>query len=79
VGATIYAFLLLATAFVIGAIAIIVGWVSPITAFLLPAFTLPTAIFFHNNLGAHTQTLMFPKNGWITGAYLLLAADGGTA
>jgi len=61
---------------VVGAIAIIVGWKTRITAFLLAGFTLLTAFFFHNNLGDQTQTLMFLKNVSITGAFLLLVANG---
>ena len=61
---------------VLGAIAIIVGWKTRIMAFLLAGFTLLTAFFFHNNLGDQTQTLMFLKNVSITGAFLLLVANG---
>jgi putative oxidoreductase len=61
---------------VFGAISIIVGWKTRITAFLLAGFTLLTAFFFHNNLGDQTQTLMFLKNVSITGAFLLLVANG---
>jgi putative oxidoreductase len=61
---------------VLGAISIIVGWKTRITAFLLAGFTLLTALFFHNNLGDQTQTLLFLKNVSITGAFLLLLANG---
>ena len=61
---------------VFGAISIIVGWKTRIAAFLLAGFTLLTAFFFHNNLGDQTQTLMFLKNVSITGAFLLLVANG---
>lgn len=61
---------------VLGAIAIIVGWNTRITAFLLAGFTLLTAFFFHNNFGDQIQTLMFLKNVSITGAFLLLVANG---
>ena len=61
---------------VLGAISIIVGWKTRITAFLLAGFTLLTALFFHNNLSDQTQTLLFLKNVSITGAFLLLLANG---
>jgi putative oxidoreductase len=61
---------------VLGAIAIIVGWNTRITAFLLAGFTLLTAFVFHNNFGDQIQTLMFLKNVSITGAFLLLVANG---
>lgn len=61
---------------VLGAIAIIVGWKTRITAFLLAGFTLLTALFFHNNLGDQIQTLMFLKDVSISGAFLLLVAHG---
>ena len=61
---------------VLGAIAIIVGWNTRITAFLLAGFTLLTAFVFHNNFGDQNQTLMFLKNVSIAGAFLLLVANG---
>ena len=61
---------------VVGAIAIIVGWKTRITAFLLAGFTLLSALFFHNNFGDQNQTLMFLKDVSITGAFLLLVANG---
>jgi putative oxidoreductase len=61
---------------VLGRISIIVGWKARITAFLLAGFTLLRALFFHNNLGDQTQALLFLKNVSITGAFLLLLANG---
>jgi putative oxidoreductase len=59
-----------------GAISIIVGWKTRVTAFLLAGFTLLTALIFHNNFADQIQMLMFLKNVSIAGAFLLLAANG---
>lgn len=61
---------------VIGGIAIMVGWKTRITAFLLAGFTLLTAFVFHNNFADQTQAIMFLKNVSITGAFLLLVGRG---
>ena len=61
---------------VLGAIAIIVGWKTRITAFLLAGFTLLAALLFHNNFADQIQMIMFLKNVAITGAFLLLVANG---
>jgi putative oxidoreductase len=60
---------------VLGAIAIIVGWNTRITAFLLAGFTLLTAFSSHDHLGDQIQTLMVS----IAGAFLLLVANGAGA
>ncbi|SEM52175.1 putative oxidoreductase [Pseudoxanthomonas sp. GM95] len=59
-----------------GSIAIILGWQTRVVAFLLAGFTLLTALLFHTNLGDQMQQLMFMKNLAITGAFLLLVANG---
>ena len=59
-----------------GAISIIVGWKTRVTAFLLAAFTLLTAFIFHNNFADQIQMLMFLKNVSIAGGFLLLVANG---
>src|ERR1700730_14332275 len=61
---------------VIGAIAIMLGWKTRITAVLLAVFTLLTAVIFHNNFGDQIQLIMFLKNVSIAGAFLLLVANG---
>jgi putative oxidoreductase len=61
---------------VFGAAAIIAGWQTRITAFLLAGFTLLSAVLFHNNLGDSVQQIMFLKNIAITGGFLLLVVNG---
>ena len=61
---------------VLGGIAIIVGYRTRITAFLLAGFTLLAALIFHHNLGDQIQMIMFLKNVAITGAFLLLVVHG---
>jgi putative oxidoreductase len=61
---------------VIGALAIMLGWYTRITAFLLAGFTLLTALLFHSNFADQVQAIMFLKNVSISGAFLLLVANG---
>jgi putative oxidoreductase len=61
---------------VLGALAIIVGWKTRLTAFLLAGFSLLTAVIFHSNFGDQLQMIMFFKNVSIAGGYLLLVANG---
>ena len=64
---------------VLGAIAIIVGWKTRITALLLAGFTLLAGVLFHSNFGDQIQMIMFLKNVSITGGFLVLAANGAGA
>ncbi|MBV8500675.1 MAG: DoxX family protein [Paucibacter sp.] len=59
-----------------GAIAIMTGWKTRITAFLLAGFTLVSALVFHNNFADQIQMIMFLKNVSITGAFLMLMVNG---
>ncbi len=61
---------------VLGAIAIVAGWQTRITAFLLAGLTLLSALFFHNDFGDQVQSVMFLKNVSIAGGFLLLVANG---
>jgi putative oxidoreductase len=61
---------------VLGALAIVVGWQTRVTAFLLAGFTLLSAALFHNDFGDQIQTIMFLKNVSIAGGFLLLVAHG---
>jgi putative oxidoreductase len=61
---------------VLGALAIIIGWQTRVTAYLLAGFCLLTAIIFHNDFGNQIQMTMFLKNLSIAGGFLLLAANG---
>jgi putative oxidoreductase len=61
---------------VLGAIAIIAGWKVRVVAALMAGFTLLTGLVFHNNFGDQIQMIMFLKNVSITGAFLMLVANG---
>ena len=61
---------------VLGAIAIVAGWQTRITAFLLAGLTVLSALFFHNDFGDQAQSVMFLKNVSIAGGFLLLVANG---
>jgi putative oxidoreductase len=61
---------------IIGSIAIIIGFKTRITAFLLAGFTLLAAYFFHNNSADQIQSILFMKNVAIAGGFLFLVANG---
>src|ERR1700688_4912690 len=61
---------------VLGAIALIVGWKTRVTAFLLAGFTLLTGLVFHNHFADQIQEIMFLKNVAIAGGLLLLVVHG---
>ena len=61
---------------VLGSLAVIVGWHARVAAFLLAGFTLLAASLFHNNFGDQIQMIMFLKDVAITGAFLMLVANG---
>ena len=61
---------------VLGAIAIIVGWQTRVTALLLAGFTLLSALVFHTNFADQIEMIMFFKNVAIAGGFLLLVAHG---
>lgn len=61
---------------ILGSIAIVIGWRTRFVAFLMAGFTLLTALVFHTNFSDSTQQLMLLKNVSITGAFLLLVANG---
>ena len=63
----------------LGSIAIILGWKTRVVSLLLAGFTLASAVLFHNNFTDQTQMVMFLKNLSITGAFLMLAANGAGA
>jgi len=64
---------------VLGALAIIAGWQTRITALLLAGYSALTALIFHANFADQIQMIMFLKNVAITGGFLLLAANGAGA
>ena len=59
-----------------GALAIIAGWQTRWVSIALAGFTMLTALAFHNNFADQIQMIMFMKNVSITGAFLMLAANG---
>ena len=61
---------------VLGGLAILVGWKTRVTAFLLAGFTLLAAVLFHADFGDQMQSIMFMKNLALAGAFLLLVALG---
>jgi putative oxidoreductase len=61
---------------VLGAIAIILGWQTRITALLLAGYALLTALVFHANFADQIEMIMFLKNVSIAGGFLLLVATG---
>ena len=64
---------------VLGAVALIVGWKTRLTAFLLAGFTLLSGLIFHSNFADQMQMIMFLKNVAIAGGLLLLVANGAGA
>ena len=61
---------------VLGATAIILGWETRITAFLLAGYSLLTALIFHTNFADQIEMIMFLKNVSIAGGFLLLVVNG---
>ena len=61
---------------VLGALAIIAGWKTRITALLLAGYTLIAALIFHSNFADQMQMINFFKNLSIAGGFLLLVVHG---
>ncbi|MDB9772750.1 DoxX family protein [Alphaproteobacteria bacterium] len=61
---------------IIGAFAIIVGWHTKITAFLLAGFSIISALIFHSDFSNQVEMIMFMKNFAIAGGFLILVANG---
>lgn len=61
---------------VLGALAIILGWQTRVTALLLAGYSLLTALIFHTNFANQIEMIMFLKNVSIAGGFLLLVANG---
>ncbi len=58
-----------------GGLAIILGFQTKFTAYALAAFSVASAVIFHNNLADQTQMIMLMKNFAIAGGLLLLASS----
>jgi putative oxidoreductase len=61
---------------VIGGLAVLLGIQARIAAILLAGFTLLAAVIFHSDFGQPMQSILFMKNLAISGAFLMLAAQG---
>ncbi len=61
---------------VLGAIAIIIGYKTRVTAFLLAGFSIVSALLFHANFADQMQSILFMKNFAIAGGFLFLVANG---
>ena len=61
---------------VLGALTIILGWKTRVSAVFLAGFSVLTALTFHNNFADQIQMIMFFKNLAIAGGLLLLVANG---
>ena len=64
---------------VLGAIAIILGWQTRVSALLLAGYSLLAALIFHTNFADQIEMIMFLKNVSIAGGFLLLVANGAGA
>lgn len=64
---------------ILGAMAIIVGYQTRITAFLLAGFTLIAGLVFHQNVGDPNQATHLLKNVAIAGGFLVLTFHGAGA
>jgi putative oxidoreductase len=61
---------------VLGATAVILGWQTRISAFLLAGYSVLTALVFHSNFADQIEMIMFFKNVSIAGGFLLLVVNG---
>jgi len=61
---------------VLGGLALMLGWHTRITAFLLAGFTVMATLIFHSDLGDQTQMLFFMKNLSVVGGLLLVVSSG---
>lgn len=61
---------------ILGGIAILIGFQTRIAAMLLAGFTVLAAVFFHSDFSQQMQMILFMKNIGLTGAFLMLAAQG---
>jgi putative oxidoreductase len=62
-----------------GGVLLLVGFRTNVIASLLAAFTVATAVLFHNNFADQNTMIHFLKNIMITGGLLQIAAFGATS
>jgi len=58
-----------------GAVALILGWQTRLTALALAGFSVAAAVIFHANLGDQMQMILFMKNFAIAGGLLVVASQ----
>ncbi|MGD8616766.1 MAG: DoxX family protein, partial [Gammaproteobacteria bacterium] len=56
--------------------AVLLGWQTRISAFLLAGFSVLSALIFHANFGDQMQSILFMKNLAMAGGLLMLVANG---
>jgi putative oxidoreductase len=61
---------------VLGGLAIILGWQTRLTAFLLAGFSIVSGVLFHGNIGDPSQQIQLLKNLGLAGGFLFLVAHG---
>jgi putative oxidoreductase len=61
---------------VLGSMAIILGYQTRLSAFLLAGFSVLAALLFHRQPGDPMQSILFMKNLALAGGFLLLVARG---
>lgn len=57
-------------------LAVLLGWQTRISAFLLAGFSVLSALIFHADFGDHMQSILFMKNLAMAGGLLMLMANG---
>jgi putative oxidoreductase len=62
-----------------GGLAVLLGWQTRISAFLLAGFCIISALIFHANFGDQMQSILFMKNLAMAGGFLFLVAGGAGA
>lgn len=59
-----------------GGLAVLLGFKTRISAFLLAGFCILSALIFHSNFADQAQSINFMKNIAIAGGFLFLVANG---
>jgi putative oxidoreductase len=57
-------------------LAVLLGWQTRISAFLLAGFSVLSAFIFHADFADHMQSILFMKNLAMAGGLLMLVASG---
>jgi putative oxidoreductase len=57
-------------------LALLLGWQTRISAFLLAGFSVLSALIFHADFGDQMQSILFMKNLAMAGGLLILVANG---